>query len=41
MEQQRTSFEERIREMEDEITKVSLNRYKNELDSKQRYLKTS
>lgn len=27
--------------MEDEITKVSLNRYKNELDSKQRYLKTS
>ena len=35
------SFEERIREMEDEITKVSLNRYKNELDSKQRYLKTS
>ena len=41
LEQQRTSFEERIREMEDEITKVSLNRYKNELDSKQRYLKTS
>jgi hypothetical protein len=34
MEQQRASFEERIREMEDEITKVSLNRYKNELESK-------
>ena len=34
LEQQRTSFESRLKEMEDEVTKVSLSRYKVELDQK-------
>jgi hypothetical protein len=38
---QRESFESRLKEMEDEVTKVSLSRYKVELDQKQRFLKSS
>jgi hypothetical protein len=41
LESQRTSFEERLKEMEEEVTKVSLSRYKVELDQKQRYLRVS
>jgi hypothetical protein len=35
---QRDSFERRIKEMEEEITKVSIGRYKEELDQKKRFL---
>lgn len=39
--QQRESFEQRLKDMEEEVTKVSLNRYKSEQDSKQKYLRSS
>jgi len=39
--QQRESFEQRLKDMEEEVTKVSLNRYKSELDQKQKYLRSS
>lgn len=39
MGEQRDSFEVRMKEMEEEVTKVSLNRYKNELEQKQKFLK--
>ena len=38
---QRESFEAQIMGMEEEVTQVSLGRYKTELDSKQKFLKTS
>lgn len=39
--QQRESFEQRLKEMEEEVTKVSIGRYKIELEQKQKYLKTT
>ena len=38
---QRESFEVRIKEMEEEITKLSIGRYKVELEQKQKFLKVS
>jgi len=39
MMKQRESFEQRMKEMEEEMTKASLGRYKAELESKQQQLK--
>ena len=36
---QRESYEQRMKEMEDEVTNASLTRYKQELDQKQKLLK--